>query len=148
VFIVGCLGDRGGASAEILSLSEGLSGNPPKSRKKGQDASTNIGDGIEGSGIIGTLAARDYKGVGNQYVAEGKVIPTLLTMREGSAGGGKGPLISSDISLTLATGNSQVLFGETGFAKYTENELKTLNATQHKRGTENVVVRQVQEGTK
>jgi len=69
-------------------------------------------------------------------------------MREGSAGGGKGPLISSDISLTLATGNSQVLFGETGFSKYTKNELKTLNATQHKRGTENVVVRQVQEGAK
>ena len=62
------------------------------------------------------------------------------------AGGGKGPLVSSDISLTLATGNNQVLFGETGFAKYTENELKTLNATQHKRGTENVVVREVQKG--
>jgi len=120
VFIVGCLGD-GERSSQILALSEGLSGNPPKSRKKGQDIATNAGASTP---------------------------PTLLTMREGSPGGGKGPLISSDISLTLATGNSQVLFGETGFAKYTKNELKTLNATQHKRGTENVVVCEVQEGAK
>ena len=119
VFIVGCAGDTRGTSAEILALGEGLSGHPASSRKKRQDASTNVGTGVT---------------------------PSLLTMREGSAGGGKGPLISSDISLTLATGNNQVLFGETGFAKYTENELKTLNATQHKRGTENVVVREVQKG--
>ena len=38
------------------------------------------------------------------------------------------------------TGGGQTLYGETGFAKYTENQLKTLNETQHKRGTENVVV--------
>jgi hypothetical protein len=98
-----------------------LSGNPPKGRKKGKNAPTNAGTGTP---------------------------PSLLTMREGSAGGGKGPLISEDISLTLATGNNQVLFGETGFAKYTENELKTLNATQHKRGTENVVVREVKKSSK
>ena len=120
VFIVGCLGN-GERSSEILALGESVSGNPPKSRKKGKNASTNAGTGTP---------------------------PSLLTMREGSAGGGKGPLISEDISLTLATGNNQVLFGETGFAKYTENELKTLNATQHKRGTENVVVREVKESSK
>ena len=38
------------------------------------------------------------------------LVPTLLTMREGKDGGGKGPLISEDQSLTLATGNGQVLF--------------------------------------
>jgi DNA (cytosine-5)-methyltransferase 1 len=36
--------------------------------------------------------------------------PSLLTMREGKPGGGKGPLISIDQSLTLATQNSQVLY--------------------------------------
>ena len=118
VFIVGCL-RNGERASQILALSESLSGHPASSRKKRKDAPTNVGTGVT---------------------------PSLLTMREGSAGGGKGPLISSDISLTLATGNNQVLFGETGFAKYTENELKTLNATQHKRGTENVVVREVQKG--
>jgi DNA (cytosine-5)-methyltransferase 1 len=36
--------------------------------------------------------------------------PYLLTMREGKDGGGKGPLVSEDQSLTLATGNGQTLF--------------------------------------
>ena len=63
VFIVGCLGD-GERSSQILALSEGLSGNPPKSRKKGQDTATNAGASTP---------------------------PTLLTMREGSAGGGQRP---------------------------------------------------------
>ena len=40
----------------------------------------------------------------------------LMTMREGKDGGGKGPLLSEDESLTLATGNGQVLFEPYGFA--------------------------------
>lgn len=35
--------------------------------------------------------------------------PILMRMREGKEGGGKGPLVSSDQSLTLATANDQVL---------------------------------------
>lgn len=35
--------------------------------------------------------------------------PLLVRMREGKEGGGKGPLVSEDHSLTLATGNDQVL---------------------------------------
>ena len=35
--------------------------------------------------------------------------PLLVRMREGKEGGGKGPLVSEDQSLTLATGNDQVL---------------------------------------
>lgn len=35
--------------------------------------------------------------------------PILMRMREGKDGGGKGPLVSEDQSLTLATGNDQVL---------------------------------------
>jgi DNA (cytosine-5)-methyltransferase 1 len=108
--------------------------------------------------VVGSLAARDYKGVGNQYVDEGKVIvepftkskrpqsatddetwvanqpnptlnafdqgdtrattvvvedPVLLTMREGKPGGGKGPLLSTDKSLSLSTSNEQLLFTPT-----------------------------------
>jgi len=115
VFIVGCLGD-GERSSQILALSEGLSGNPPKSRKKGQDVATSSG---------------------------ASVAPSLLTMREGSAGGGKGPLISNDISLTLATGNNQVLINNTGFGKYTENEIaSTLKARDYKDAAD-VVVREI-----
>lgn len=35
--------------------------------------------------------------------------PMLVRMREGKEGGGKGPLVSEDLSLTPATGNDQVL---------------------------------------
>ena len=113
VFIVGCAGDTRGTSAEILALSEGLSGHPASSRKKRKDAPTNAGT---------------------------SVTPSLLTMREGSAGGGKGPLISNDISLTLATGNSQVLFAGGGFSNFSENEIaSTMRATQYK-GTDTDLV--------
>lgn len=37
-------------------------------------------------------------------------IPILMRGREGKPGGGKGPLLSENISLTLAGGNDQVLF--------------------------------------
>jgi len=36
--------------------------------------------------------------------------PVLMRGREGKPGGGKGPLLSEDISLTIATNNDQVLF--------------------------------------
>jgi hypothetical protein len=64
-------------------------------------------------------------------------------MREESAGGGKGPLISSDKSLTLATGNNQVLINNAGFGKYTENEIaSTLKARDYKDAAD-VVVREI-----
>lgn len=40
--------------------------------------------------------------------------PMLIRMREGKEGGGKGPLVSEDKSLTLATANDQVLAFEPG----------------------------------
>ena len=82
VFIVGCAGNNGAASAEILALSESLRGDTPKSKPTRKDPATDARAGA----------------------------PFLLTMREGKPGGGKGPLISTDQSLTLATGNGQVLF--------------------------------------
>jgi DNA (cytosine-5)-methyltransferase 1 len=46
--------------------------------------------------------------------------PILMRMREGTEGGGKGPLVSEDQSLTLATGNDQVL----AFAQNTRDEVR------------------------
>jgi DNA (cytosine-5)-methyltransferase 1 len=43
-------------------------------------------------------------------------VATLVTMREGKPGGGKGPLISEDKSLSLSTGNEQTLFTPIGFS--------------------------------
>ena len=54
-----------------------------------------------------TLAARDYKDSGDLVVEQPAM---LMTMREGKPGGGKGPLLTEEQSLTLATGNGQTLF--------------------------------------
>lgn len=49
--------------------------------------------------------------------------PMLIRMREGKEGGGKGPLVSNDQSLTLATANDQVLaFHENQRAELTTSE--------------------------
>jgi hypothetical protein len=59
-----------------------------------------------------------YMGYDNQHVNAGCPLfvpaeaPILMRMREGKEGGGKGPLVSEDQSLTLATGNDQVLCAE------------------------------------
>ena len=149
VFIVGCLGDDGSAPSEILALSQGVCGDSAPSRATWEETTPDVGEGFA---------------------------PSLLTMREGSAGGGKGPLVSEDVSLTLATGNGQVLifgdgrrghdqiaqelvptlearmgtggnnvpmvFGQTGFAKYTEGEVSTLGASDYKRPEQNLVIRE------
>jgi site-specific DNA-cytosine methylase len=70
-----------------------------KSRRAQND--TDYETWIEG-GVVPTLNAFD----------NGDIRATVLVvrMREGKPGGGKGPLISEDRSLTLATANDQTLF--------------------------------------
>ena len=113
VFVVACFdpatADR--CPDPLLPVSESLPGDPAKGRKKGKavagEAGESITDGYRMRGfgdyaedglasaikardhkdvtdlIVGSLAARDYKGVGSQYVDEGKVIvePMLLDGR-------------------------------------------------------------------
>ena len=55
-------------------------------------------------GVINTLQARMGTGGNN--------MPMLMRMREGKPGGGKGPLISDNKSLTIATGNDQTLYDD------------------------------------
>lgn len=43
-------------------------------------------------------------------ITETEGLPVLMKIREGKPGGGKGALLSEDLSLTLATGNDQYLF--------------------------------------
>lgn len=52
--------------------------------------------------VINTLTAQMGTGGNN--------VPMLMRQREGKDGGGKGPLLSEDKSLTLATANDQTLF--------------------------------------
>lgn len=74
VFLVASARD-GFDPAKILFEFDSVRRDSAPSRKKGQevavDASTSSG---AASPVVGALCARDFKGVGNQYVAEGKLI--------------------------------------------------------------------------
>ena len=88
VFIVAeRAGDPTGC-AEILFEPTSLRGDTSQGRAQGQETTGDAGQSSEE--------------------------PMLLTQREGKPGGGKGPLISIDQSLTLATQNSQVLYDPVG----------------------------------
>jgi len=72
VFVVGCLGDAISAS-KVLFERESLFGNPPKSRGKGQTTPRGSEScSPNGDTTIGTLMARDYKGIGNQDLEDGR----------------------------------------------------------------------------
>ncbi len=112
VFVVGCLGDQRRA-AEVLFESEGVSRNPAPSRKarKGTAANAEASVAPGSADVCGTLGSEMSKQVSNQMLnqPESWFHPVLMRQREGKDGGGKGPLISEEKSLTLATSNDQVL---------------------------------------
>ena len=78
------------------------------------------------------LCARDYKDATDLvieptlYEPHHSELPALLTMREGKDGGGKGPLIKYDSSLTLATANNQALFSAGAVRRLTPTECERL----------------------
>lgn len=84
IFLVADFATERRCAGEILFEWKSVSGNTAES-----------GEAREG------IAAGVESGVGNASV---------LRMRAGCEGGGKGPLVSMEKSLTLATGNDQVLF--------------------------------------
>lgn len=52
------------------------------------------------------------------------MVPYLVRMREGCAGGGKGPLIQENLSGTLAARNDQTLFEPVAFAANQRGEVR------------------------
>ena len=56
----------------------------------------------------------------------GHGVATLMRMREGKPGGGKGPLISEDKSLTIATSNDQTLLNKGTVRRLTPIECERL----------------------
>ena len=72
VFVVGYLGDWRAAAA-VLFERHSLSGHPAPSREKGQGIAPSFRAGSpDGNDTIGTLMARDYKGIGNQDLKDGR----------------------------------------------------------------------------
>ena len=59
-------------------------------------------------------------------ITEGEDMATLMRMREGKPGGGKGPLISEDKSLTIATSNDQTLLNKGTVRRLTPVECERL----------------------
>jgi DNA (cytosine-5)-methyltransferase 1 len=76
-----------------------LPGYPAPSREAGKGTAGDATKGVgEGGDVVGSLAARDYKGVGNQYFNEGKVIAQNPIV---SWNGDITPKASEDVSVTL-----------------------------------------------
>lgn len=79
VFIVASVGTE--PFKQILAECEGSAGDSPQGEPQGKDVTDSVADstgagrrGGIGSDLVQTLAARDFKGVGNQYVEENKLI--------------------------------------------------------------------------
>lgn len=64
--------------SEILFEYEGVRRDTAPDREEGKEATPEVRTSTKSSGsygeIVGALCARDFKGIGNQYVSEGKVI--------------------------------------------------------------------------
>jgi DNA (cytosine-5)-methyltransferase 1 len=73
---------------------------------------------VEG-GVVPTLNAFDNGDIRT-------TVAVLMRMREGKPGGGKGPLLSEDRSLTIATNNDQTLFTDTAVRRLTPLECERL----------------------
>ncbi|MGL5173066.1 MAG: DNA cytosine methyltransferase [Olsenella sp.] len=124
VFLVGCLGDPERA-AEILFEPDGLRWDHQSSRDKRQElaGAAGAGAGCDSGDECLTPCGFSWHMGGNagNIGCEPELSPTLGTakepavcyamrMREGKPGGGKGPLVQTDVSGTLATGNDQTIF--------------------------------------
>ena len=83
VFVVGCLGDEESAR-KVLFEYESVCRNTPPSReaRKGIASNVEAGVGVSLSEVVGSLCARDFKGVGSQYVDEGKCIPVAMPIHD------------------------------------------------------------------
>ena len=145
VFIVS---DFGGESVdEILAITESLPGHPAPSRKarKGTtgDASESVGEGGE---IVGSLAARDYKGVGNQYFNEGKVIAQGADVYNGQLTGDRSCTVTTNTGVGDGSGPKVMSFAPSdlkrGFGQKPEIELSGTLKKEHNDQSPHVVTSQ------
>jgi len=80
-----------------------------------------------GEGVSDSTLSGDHQNRVTDYTA------LVLRNREGKPGGGKGPLLSAERSLTLGTSNDQVVFTKTQYGAYDESPsvASTLGARDH-----------------
>ena len=124
VFVISCFDSATSERCpeKILAVGESRSGNSAKGKSTGKGSAGTVTEstGTSGStfrmkafgdyaddGTASAIKARDYKDA-TDIVVESPAY--LVRNREGKPGGGKGPLVSENTSLTLAGANDQVLF--------------------------------------
>jgi DNA (cytosine-5)-methyltransferase 1 len=82
VFIIASLGNNWQSLAEILSISEGRAGFTEKGKSKRKGSATTIARGLGASGVAGTLATRDYKGLAPDDLLDNKAILDYVVHKE------------------------------------------------------------------
>lgn len=100
VWLVGVLGDPERA-AEILFEREGMRWDYPSSRDQRKELA-----GTSEHGASSSIDAIAF----DTTQTDRHAVAYAMRMRAGKPGGGKGPLVQTDVSGTLATGNDQTIF--------------------------------------
>ena len=135
VFIVGCLGDSGRAPAEVLALLESLRGDSSSLNTAGQEVAGTIGGGAGSRGWAPDTDRMTFVPVATERERERESGgPSDRIADERSASG------RAEWSGCLHGPVDSRVFGQTGFARYTEG-VTTLTATTYKRPEDNIVVR-------
>lgn len=132
------------AADALLPIIQGSEWHPAPSRSKGERVAGTISSRSTAGGGLGTdfecdgglvpepiimahgQANAEVVSDGDPSLTCNHEAPILVRMREGKEGGGKGPLVSEDKSLTLATANDQVLSTPTQVRRLTPVECARL----------------------
>ena len=109
IFLVADFADE--CAGEILFECKGLPGYPTESSEKGQGIAGDFAEGIRGTS------------------KRNSIVPYTLKIRSGCEGGGKGALIQTDKSATLAVAQDQTLFQPIayGICSYASNSMLSDN---------------------
>ena len=138
VFIVGHSSGR--PRPEVLALGEGLYGHTPPGRRQRQDVAKTVTTGVgrrndpdTDQHIVTLFTPGDDGGDATEGLSptlrasHAMGMATMMRQREGKPGGGKGPLLREDQSLTLAANtNDQTLFHGSTVRRLTPLECERL----------------------
>ena len=121
IFLVADFAGR--SAGEILFEPEGLSGHIAEGRSEGKDTADGTGNGTQNTGSVAIFDMTHANNPVQSYNSNlchtltsrmgtgGNQVPVVMRMRSGCEGGGKGPLLSVNKSLTLAANcNDQTVF--------------------------------------
>ena len=145
VFIVSDFGGR--SCDEIFAITESLPGYPAPSRESGKGIAGDVAAGFtassfggyeqgcgtlrsQGADVVGALAARDYKGVGNQFVDEGKIIAQGADVYNGELTGEVAPTVTSATGISNASGPKAISWNGDVTPKASEDVSVTLRSQQ------------------